>query len=44
VCLSVIAFAITHLRRGLRLMEKERGQLARLRELEAETPPRPELF
>jgi hypothetical protein len=44
LCLSVIAFAVSHLRQGLRLMAKEQGQLARLRALEAEAPPRPELF
>jgi len=44
LCLSVIAFAVSHIREGLRLMSKERGQLARLRALEAEAPPRPELF
>ena len=44
LCLSVIAFALSHLRKGLRLRVKERGQLERLRALEAETPPRPELF
>jgi hypothetical protein len=44
LCLSVIAFAAKELRLGLRLMSKERGLLARLRALEAEAPPRPELF
>jgi hypothetical protein len=44
LCLSVIAFAAKELRLGLRLMSQERGLLARLRALEAEAPPRPELF
>jgi hypothetical protein len=44
LCVSVIALAGSHLRQGLRLLKREREQLRRLRVLEANTPPRPELF
>ena len=44
LCVSVIAFALSHLRKAFKLRVIERDQLERLRALEAEAPPRPELF